>query len=115
MRKPLKLSAEAAQLIELQREAFIQKFGREPRPEDPIFFDPDADEPRPDSMQKYVGTVVSAMEKAGIDAALIYAYKKTGRIVTERNLELLTEEELKEWKKTVDDYRTMVAMGLRPV
>jgi hypothetical protein len=28
-----------------QREAFIKKFGREPGPGDPVFFDPDADTP----------------------------------------------------------------------
>jgi hypothetical protein len=33
--------------LEAQRAAFTAKFGREPGPHDPIFFDPDADVPRP--------------------------------------------------------------------
>jgi len=59
-----------------QRAAFIGKFGREPGPDDPIFFDPNADEPTP------LGAVtesdiwedmLAAAEQAGIDPALIHA------------------------------------------
>ena len=32
------------ELLLKQQEAFIKKFGREPGPEDPLFFDPDADD-----------------------------------------------------------------------
>jgi hypothetical protein len=35
-----------AALLE-QRKAFIEKFGREPGPGDPVFFDPDKDVPTP--------------------------------------------------------------------
>ena len=38
-----------------QRQAFIKNFGREPGPDDPIFFDPDADTPRPVDMDAYEG------------------------------------------------------------
>ncbi|MDQ4092790.1 MAG: hypothetical protein M3143_05115 [Actinomycetota bacterium] len=34
-------------MMESQARRFQDKFGRDPRPEDPIFFDPDAEEPRP--------------------------------------------------------------------
>jgi hypothetical protein len=30
-----------------QRKAFVKKFGREPGPDDPVFFDPDKDVPTP--------------------------------------------------------------------
>jgi hypothetical protein len=30
-----------------QRKAFVEKFGREPGPGDPVFFDPDKDVPTP--------------------------------------------------------------------
>lgn len=33
--------------LEGQRERFREKFGRDPGPEDPVFFDPDALESRP--------------------------------------------------------------------
>lgn len=35
------------ELMERQARRFREKFGRDPGPKDPIFFDPDADEPRP--------------------------------------------------------------------
>lgn len=35
------------EMMERQAGRFREKFGRDPRPEEPIFFDPDADEPRP--------------------------------------------------------------------
>jgi len=35
------------EVFEEQRQAFRRKFGRDPGPEDPIFFDPDSDTPQP--------------------------------------------------------------------
>jgi hypothetical protein len=39
------LSPEALEAIERQLEAFRRKFGRDPNDNDPILFDPDADDP----------------------------------------------------------------------
>ena len=36
--------ADLAQAMEEQRQGFIDKFGREPGPEDSLFFDPDSDD-----------------------------------------------------------------------
>jgi len=41
----------------------------------------------------------------------IYAYKKTGRIVTEENKRLLSEEELDEWNDAIDEYHRRVNSG----
>jgi hypothetical protein len=49
-----------------QREAFIKKFGREPRPDDPIFFDPDADTPIGLSEEKLRAQTLEAMRAAGM-------------------------------------------------
>jgi len=38
-------SADVFDLLKHQRQAFKKKFGREPEPNDPVFFDPDAEEP----------------------------------------------------------------------
>ena len=98
------LSPEARQTIERQLSAFRDKFGRDPGPDDPIFFDPDAAEPVPLSEEKYEQVVLEAMSQAGIDPAFIYAFKRTGRIVTEGNKHLLTPEELREWNDAIDEY-----------
>ena len=84
---------------------------RNPTNNDPIFFDPDADEPVPLSDEKYERMMIEAMTEVGISQAMIFAFKRTGRIVTERNKHLLTAEELRECNDAVDDYRRRVESG----
>ncbi len=108
------LSPEIRSLIERQRTEFKKKFGREPGPDDPIFFDPDSDEPAPISQKKqveYDRVLVAAMIKVGVDPALIYAFKKTGRIVTEKNQHFLSKREMAEWTDAVEEYRLGVDAG----
>jgi len=50
--------------MEAQLEAFREKFGRDPKPEDPIFFDPEADEPELMSREKF-GRIVAMAEEFG--------------------------------------------------
>lgn len=47
----------------------------------------------------------AAFEQAGVRPELIYAFDKTGRMVTEDNIDLLTPEELAEWNAAVHEYR----------
>jgi hypothetical protein len=47
------LTPDAAKLLDQQLSLFRAKFGREPGPEDPVFFDPDAEEPRPLSSETW--------------------------------------------------------------
>jgi len=44
--KTIKITPEIAAILERQRTMFIEKFGREPGPNDPLFFDPTKAEPR---------------------------------------------------------------------
>jgi len=44
--RKVSLSAHAAEILEHQREIFREKFGRDPGPGDPIFFDLNADTPQ---------------------------------------------------------------------
>jgi len=105
------LSPEVLQAIERQLEAFRRKFGRDPNDNDPILFDPDAHEPVPLSDEKYERMVIEAMAEVGISQAMIFAFKRTGRIVTESNKHLLTPEELQEWNDAVDEYHHKVDSG----
>ena len=107
----IRLSPEVRQAIDRQLAAFREKFGRDPNDADPIFFDPDADDPVPLSDEKYECTMIEAMAEVGISQAMIFAFKRTGRIVTERNKHLLTAEELREWNDAVDEYRRRVESG----
>jgi site-specific recombinase XerD len=83
------LSPEALEAIERHLEAFRRKFGRDSNDDDPILFDPDADEPVPLSDEKYERVMIEAMVEVGISQAMIFAFKRTGRIVTEGNKDRL--------------------------
>jgi len=41
------LGEDMCDILQEQRRAFLEKFGREPGPSDPVFFDPDYDTPTP--------------------------------------------------------------------
>ena len=43
----------------------MQKFGREPGPDDPVFFDPNADTPQPVDMDFYEKELTEAMAAGG--------------------------------------------------
>jgi len=107
----IRLSPEVRQAIERQLAAFREKFGRDPNDDDPILFDPDADDPVPLSDEKDERTMIEGMTEVGISQAMIFAFKRTGRIVTESNKHLLTAEELWEWNDAVDEYHRRVASG----
>ena len=109
--KTIPLNAEAQRAIQEQLRKFREKFGRDAGPEDPIFFDPDADTPQPVSkagLDEMTGQILSAAGKVGVRPELIYAMKKTGRIVTESNQHLLTDEELQEWEDAIEEYLALV-------
>jgi hypothetical protein len=98
------MNDEMAAIILDQERRFKEKFGREMGPDDPVFFDPNSDTPKPINPEWAETKVVEAMQQVGIDPAYIYAYTKTGRLLTKENRELLTPEELNEWKEAVDEY-----------
>ena len=54
----------ARQILRQQRIKFRKKFGREPGPHDPVFFDPDQDTPQPIPVGKYNAGMLAAIEKA---------------------------------------------------
>ena len=109
--KAVPLNAEAQRLIQQRRRKFREKFGREPRPEDPLFFDPDAEIPQPISeaqQDESMAQILSAAGRAGIRPELIYAMKKTGRMVTQWNQDLLTDQELQEWQEAIGEYFALI-------
>ncbi len=72
------MSPEVQRAMEDQFQRFREKFGRDPGPDDPVFFDPDADTPQELDGDRVVSEIVDAMVKAGIEPEKIYAYRKTG-------------------------------------
>jgi len=102
------LDPRQVELLRCQREAFRAKFGHDPGPDDPVFFDPNADTPQALNPDNLVATVAAAMEQAGLDPAKIHAYRRTGMLITTENLSQWSAEDLAEWQAALDEYQTLV-------
>jgi hypothetical protein len=102
LNRSVPLSSDMANLFEDQRQRFIAKFGREPGPEDEIFFDMPP-------LEQVEHETVEAMKRAGLDPAFICAYEKTGLLVTEENQHLLPDVELDRWQSAIDEFEAMHA------
>jgi hypothetical protein len=89
-------------LLEQQRR-FREKFGRDPGPNDPVFFDPDKDTPTPIDSDDMEADVLQAMGKAGIPPQFAYAYKKTG-LLGLGDMSGWPEDRRKEWEDAIDEY-----------
>lgn len=99
------LNDEATDALKEQLELFKSTFGREPIGDEPVFFDPTiTDKPTRLTEEKINEIILNQLKDIGAPENFIYAYKKTGRLVTEMNEHLLTKEEYKEWEDAVKEY-----------
>ncbi len=103
------MSPEMQEVMAEQFQRFRQKFGREPGPDDPVFFDPDADTLQELDWDEVGSQIIEAMVKADIEPEKVYAYRKTGFIVTEDNSDLLSKEQLAEWDRAIAEYKDRVS------
>ncbi len=90
-----------------QTMAFRRKFGRDMGPDDPFFFDPDADAPRfrsPQDAGYVLEKLAEMLRQSGADAAHVYAFHKTGGLLPPGTVKL-TLREIAEWKAAVAEYR----------
>jgi hypothetical protein len=87
---------------------FYEKFGRPPRTNDPVFFDPEFDEPIALGEQaaiKMWDRVADTMVRLGNMAPEAgYAMKKTGLLVTPDTEVFLTEWQRREWNAALAEY-----------
>jgi hypothetical protein len=102
------MSGRTQQALKEQTAAFMEKFGREPGPNEPLFFDPDSDdEPRPmtaTQVEEVQNEFVEALAKIGIDPKIIYACRRTGLLPSTETWHLLTEEQKDDWEAALDEY-----------
>jgi hypothetical protein len=106
-REEIPISPELMAALKEQERRFVEKFGREPGPGDPVFFDPDEDEPTPLTEEKIDQALGKALEASSAKPELAYPMAKTGRMVTEENLHRLSEEEVEEWQEAIEEYRQL--------
>jgi integrase len=98
------MSPEMLAQFEEQKRMFREKFGRDAGPNDPLFFDPDADEPKPLDLDRVESAAANAMAQAGIDPAKIYAFRRTGLLATTENWERLSPADRQAWEAAVEEY-----------
>lgn len=79
--KVIRMDRDQAALVEVQVRRFEEKFGRPPGPDYPLFFDPDASQPRPMSLPGLEAATTGMLEAAGICPAWIYACQHAGGVL----------------------------------
>lgn len=102
--KIVRVDQAAAAAFEAQSRRFEEKFGRPPGPDDPLFFDPGADEPQPISAEGLEATTVAMLEATGISPAWIYAYQHTGGLLPRPDGSFATRRDRTEWDDAVSQY-----------
>jgi hypothetical protein len=103
-KKSSSLADAARPLLKKQIALFKKKFGREPRPDEPLFFDPAAAVPRRLQLEPMEADIVKAMKEANIHPRLIYAFEKTGRLLSAATLKKLSKAEQAEWHAALAEY-----------
>ncbi|WP_328688169.1 hypothetical protein OHA74_52950 [Streptomyces phaeochromogenes] len=103
------LDVRTREAMEGQRAAFEEKFGRPPGPHDPVFFDPQADEPRPltqDAVHRVMDEMWEAADRSGVDPAFVHAWRECGYLVTEDNRHTFSAAEVMAFSDAVHAYRS---------
>lgn len=99
---------ELVEALEGQLTAFRKKFGRDPGPGDPLFFDPDADVPVRLTKQHFDALMLDMAERAvelGIDPAFLHAWREVGYVVTEETRSMFTTAEVLAFSRAVARHR----------
>ena len=94
-----------------QLDAFRKKFGRDPAPGDPLFFDPEKDEPTPMSHDEHCAMdaeLVESMVRIG-RPEFGYAYARSGYLVSAENHDLIPKESLRAWHGAIREWSEMSA------
>ena len=100
----LPINEETARALKSQQEKFRKKFGREPGPGDPVFFDPDSDTPKPRDMSELHSVMQQSLKEMGARPSIIYAHNKTGVLATDENWDLLSPEDQAQWNAAIEEY-----------
>ncbi|WP_344517829.1 hypothetical protein, partial [Streptomyces pulveraceus] len=103
------LDARLSAALRGQLAAFEEKFGRPPSTHDPIFFDPDADEPRPltqASISHLMDEMADIADQTGVDPAYVHAWRACGYIVTADNRHTFSAAEVQAFSDAVHAYKS---------
>jgi hypothetical protein len=108
----VKMTPATEDALKRQLEVFRKKFGRDPGPGDPVFFDPNSDAPAP--MPNITDDVLAAMQAANLPPEFAYAYRKTGLLGLGADKSAWDPEDIEEWNAAVDEGRAIQVAIKRP-
>lgn len=91
-------------LLEEQKARFRAKFERDPRPEEPLFFDPECDQPVRLAREKLSPDMVAALQEATVHGAMVFAHVKVGYFLSPMNYDVANEEEVTAWEEAVREF-----------
>jgi hypothetical protein len=93
--------------VDMLLQQFREKFGREAGPGDPLMFDPSKDVPTPLPPGAIAGEMIGAMFRAELPPELIYAYSKSGVVVTEGNRDVVDPDDLAAWNAAAEEFMSL--------
>jgi len=102
-------STDLREIMRRQIEAFQAKFGRRPKPDEPLFFDPSKDRPAPMEADALRKEILDAMKIAGTPPEIVYAYTKTGMLLNASFTNNYPADNVAEWNAAIDEYYAMAA------
>jgi hypothetical protein len=86
------------------RLAFAHKFGRLPRGNDPVFFDPHGDRPYSLPSGEVHRLLLEAMLENGTAPEMVYAFCRSGVAVCDRTRRILPPEQVSRWDTAIKEY-----------
>jgi hypothetical protein len=107
--RTIHLRPEDVAMLREQHDAFVAKFGREPGPDDPLFFDATKDVPTPFDEEAGFAEIREAVLAAGVDPAYIDAWHEVGYLITEDNQHLFSAHEVEAYFDAVERARAHAA------
>jgi hypothetical protein len=107
MVRKIKITPEIEKILRSQRKKFVKKFGRDPGPDDPVFFDPKVSTPVSITPTQLTDATLKAMLAAGTPPQFVYAYQKTGFLVNETGYKNMSPEDRAEYDAAIDEYFAM--------
>ena len=97
--KRLKLQDEAIEIIKKNMDEFKELFGRDPGPDDHVFF-----HGMFMSEQDYMEGISEIYREVGLPEDHLYAHLKTGVVVTEMNINNLSDGDILAYEKALKEY-----------
>jgi hypothetical protein len=68
------------EVFRIRYRAFCERFGRDPQPDEPLFFDPAQDQPVPPEPAVIRAQVLKAAASAGVDGRMVLSFMRLDRL-----------------------------------